>query len=377
MIGRKGIERRHFHSKYFTLSCSALLLSAGLSVAIANEAQAVPRLIVPEPSFKMHVAPRHPKYTVKTLPSGKKLKLHFVGPLVFADGDQALLLSYESDFKVTEIAKLKKEVDEIWSYFRQDAGIQGFKHAVITVREEPSGQGVQSAHVKNFLFEQKDSKWTCLTDPDVGAPQPDDQECEKGNDLSHVGNHKEAIEHFDKALVLNPKSINALLNRSIAYESLGEHKKALADLTTLLSISPNYVIAYVNRAWVHGRHKEFAEALEDCNKAILIDPKCAAALNNRASVYNDLGQYDKALDDSTRAIDLAPHLAAAYDTRGVARRHLKQFQLAIDDFNKALTMNPKLGEAYYNRAQAYKAMGDTSRATSDEAKAKELGFKKE
>ena len=56
---------------------------------------------------------------------------------------------------------------------------------------------------------------------------------------------------------------------------------------------------------------------------------------------------------------------------------MKQFQLAIDDFNKALSLNPKLGEAYYNRAQTYKAIGDTGRATSDEARAKELGFKKE
>ncbi|HIA51630.1 MAG TPA: tetratricopeptide repeat protein [Candidatus Melainabacteria bacterium] len=363
--------------KFLSVANKSLVFVLSMSTVFATAAQAVPRPIVPEPALRLHFASHQPKYTVKQLPSGKKMKLHFVGPLIFADGDQALLLSYESDFKLDDMSKLKKEVEEIWTYFKQDASLQGFKHAVITVREEPEGPAAKTARVKNFLFEQKDTKWSCLTDPDVGAPTPEEDECDKAADFAKDGKFEEAIAHYTKAVELNPKSISALLNRSTAYETIGEHKKALADLSALLAISPNYVVAYVNRAWSHGRHKEFAEALEDCNKALAIDPKCAAAFNNRAAVYNDLGQYDKSLDDSTKAIDLAPHLAAAYDTRGVARRHLKQFQQAIDDFNKALSLNPKLGEAYYNRAQAYKAIGDTTHATSDEAKAKELGFKKE
>lgn len=376
-VNKCKVGSSKFAMKSLSYVNRSLVLALLAGVIFAGDAQAVPRPIVPEPALKLHFASHQPKYTVKLLPSGKKMKLHFVGPLIFADGDQALLLSYESDFKLDDTPKLKKEVEEIWSYFKQDASLQGFKHAVITVREEPEGQSVRTSRVKNFLFEQKASKWTCLTDPDVGAPTPEEEECEKGADFAKDGKFAEAVEHYTKAIEINPKSINALLNRSTAYETLGDHKKALADLTSLLSVSPNYVVAYVNRAWSHGRHKEYAEALEDCNKALSIDPKCAAAFNNRAAVYNDLGQYDKSLDDSTKAIDLAPHLAAAYDTRGVARRHLKQFQLAIDDFNKALSLNPKLGEAYYNRAQAYKALGDTGHATSDEAKAKELGFKKE
>lgn len=370
-------RKNRFAVKALGIIGKSAVLSLSLGLSFAVDAQAVPRPIVPEPALKLHFASHQPKYTIKQLPSGKKMKLHFVGPLIFADGDQALLLSYESDYKLDDTPKLKKEVEEIWSYFKQDASLQGFKHAVITVREEPEGQSVKTSRVKNFLFELKGTRWTCLTDPDVGAPTPEEDECDKGADFAKDGKFEEAIEHYTKAVALNPKSISALLNRSTAYETLGDHKKALEDLSALLKFSPNYVVAYVNRAWAHGRHKEFAEALEDCDKALSIDPKCAAALNNRAAVYNDLGQYDKSLDDSTKAIDLAPHLAAAYDTRGVARRQLKQFQMAIEDFNKALTLNPKLGEAYYNRAQAYRAIGDTGHATSDEAKAKELGFKKE
>ncbi|HEY9788629.1 MAG TPA: tetratricopeptide repeat protein [Candidatus Obscuribacterales bacterium] len=356
---------------------------AGLACAFAFAVPALPAFavprapVVPLPALKMRISTHQPRYTVKTLPSGRKIKLYFVGPLIFADGDQALLLSYQTECELGDKEALKKEVDEIWSYFKLDAGLAGFKHAVITAHEEPHGVGVQTAKVKNYLFERDNNRWKCVTEPEVGAPSPEEEHCERGNDLSKDGKHAEAIEAYNKAIEINPKSINALLNRSIAFETIGQHKKAVDDLTKLIEISPNFVIAYVNRAWVYGRHKEFAEALQDCNKALSLDPKCAAALNNRAAVYNDLGEYDKALDDSTKAIDLAPHLAAAYDTRGVARRHLKQFKLAIEDFNKALTLNPKLGEAYYNRAQTYKDMGDAKNASTDEQKAKELGFKKE
>lgn len=333
--------------------------------------------IVPQPGLRMRVTTHTPKISIKTLPSGRQLKLYFVGPLIFADGDQAVLLSYQSDCKLADADELKKEIDDIWSYFKLDAGLAGYKHAVITAHETPKGTTAQSSKVKNYLFERKGNLWKCVSDPSIGEPSPEEEACDKGNELSKDGKFSESVEHYSKALEINPKSVNALLNRSIAYENLNDHKKAIADLNQLVTVSPNFVIAYVNRAWSHGKHKEYGQALEDCNKALSLDPKCAAALNNRAAVYNDLGQYEKALDDSTKAIDLSPLLAAAYDTRGVARRNLKQFKLALDDFNKALTLNPKLGEAYYNRALTYKEMGESNRAMSDEQKAKEMGFKKD
>lgn len=364
--------------KPYIKKISIAALAAGLIPSFAmDEAVAVPRFTVPAPNLKMRVVVRKPKYTLKDLPSGRKLKLYFVGPLIFSDGDQAILLSYQTDLKLTASEELKKEVEEIWSYFKVDAAIAGFKHAVITANEDSKGPTISSVKVKNYLFEREGDRWRCVTEPNLGTVTPEEEACDKGNELSREGKYSDAIAQYSRALEINSKSTTALLYRSIAYESSNEHKKAIADLNRLIEINPRYVIAYVNRAWAYGRHKEYAQALEDCNKALSIDPRCAAALNNRASVYNDLGIYDKALDDSTKAIDISPHLAAAYDTRGVARRHLKQFELALQDFNKALTLNPKLGEAYYNRALTYKEMGENIRAVSDEKKARELGFKRD
>jgi hypothetical protein len=97
--------------KFLSVANKSLVFVLSMSTVFATAAQAVPRPIVPEPALRLHFASHQPKYTVKQLPSGKKMKLHFVGPLIFADGDQALLLSYESDFKLDDMSKLKKEVE--------------------------------------------------------------------------------------------------------------------------------------------------------------------------------------------------------------------------------------------------------------------------
>ncbi len=61
----------------------SLALALLAAVIFAGDAQAVPRPIVPEPALKLHFASHQPKYTVKLLPSGKKMKLHFVLLTVF------------------------------------------------------------------------------------------------------------------------------------------------------------------------------------------------------------------------------------------------------------------------------------------------------
>ena len=61
--------------------------------------------------------------------------------------------------------------------------------------------------------------------------------------LVYLFEYDKAIENFDKALEINPKSIDALLNKGVAYEQKGDFKQAKSIYLRILKDNPNYQLA--------------------------------------------------------------------------------------------------------------------------------------
>ncbi|MDD5037934.1 MAG: tetratricopeptide repeat protein [Dehalococcoidales bacterium] len=120
----------------------------------------------------------------------------------------------------------------------------------------------------------------------------------------------EAVEEYDEAIHLNPKSAEAYYKRGFFYQS----------------------------------HDYVEQAIEDFDQAIRLDPEFAKAYGNRAYAYLNKKWYDLAIADGTRAIALDPNDAVAYLNRGVAYRLQGDKAKAIADFEKsmALSDNPQL-----------------------------------
>lgn len=61
--------------------------------------------------------------------------------------------------------------------------------------------------------------------------------------LVYLFDYDKAINCFDKALEINPKSVDALLNKGVAYEQKGDYKKAKSIYLQILKGNPNYQLA--------------------------------------------------------------------------------------------------------------------------------------
>ena len=61
--------------------------------------------------------------------------------------------------------------------------------------------------------------------------------------LVYLFNNDKAIEYFDKALEVNPKSVDALLNKGRAYEQKGNFRQAKSIYLQILKDNPNYQLA--------------------------------------------------------------------------------------------------------------------------------------
>lgn len=110
---------------------------------------------------------------------------------------------------------------------------------------------------------------------------------------------QKAEKYFHQALLLNSKSVDALVNLAVLEKNESYFKKAL-------DINPSSFEAHISYAdflYADGRK---AEALEEYHKAVLLTPDDPALSNNVALVLKDMQDYKGALDLFLNAFLNAP-----------------------------------------------------------------------
>jgi len=242
-----------------------------------------------------------------------------------------------------------------------------------------------------------------------------------------------AIKDFTRAININPKFVDALMNRGSAYAQLGRFNDALSDFnealkyekkdpelfnkrgeiflsnnlfdqaikdfTSSIVLNPMFSDAFLNRGRAYSEKGMPEEAMNDFNQAIKADSDHAAmpfldraapaiqedeagladrgkadSLNQQGVANMEKELYDEAIKNFTRAIDLQTTFADAYINRGRIYTLQKDMKKALADFNQAAMFDPLNAAIYYWRAQAWKAKDDNYNMTEDLKLACEMGY---
>ncbi len=221
----------------------------------------------------------------------------------------------------------------------------------------------------------------------------------QGETQEQAGETQEAIEHYTKAIQLQPINSTAYFRRGMVYSSLGSYESALADLTEAIQLNPNdakayyqrgnirlhigdrqgaktdytqaiqlrpnLTVAYINRGKIEADLGNDSEAVRDYTQAIELNPHQADAYLHRCLSRSNLGDQRSAIDDCTQAINLRPNHSLAYQNRGLARHRRGNIRGAIEDYNVAIQLNPDKAEPFYNRGLARQELGDNEGAIAD------------
>jgi len=100
--------------------------------------------------------------TPASLLSGKKIKILGMGPMLFTSGKRALVLNYQTDISLDDMAALRKEVDSIWQSFRNDVEKADMNIGIIKACEAPKGTFIKTTRSYNFVFKKdKNGMWHC------------------------------------------------------------------------------------------------------------------------------------------------------------------------------------------------------------------------
>ncbi|CAG8555374.1 11947_t:CDS:2 [Acaulospora colombiana] len=112
------------------------------------------------------------------------------------------------------------------------------------------------------------------------------KEKETGNTFFKKGNYKKAIEHYGKALELDPKEAVYVINRAMAHLKLKNWVEAESDCTLGLLLHPGNVKALWRRGIARREMGSLEEAKKDLEDALKLEP-------NDQSI-ND--EYSKVMD---------------------------------------------------------------------------------
>ena len=147
-----------------------------------------------------------------------------------------------------------------------------------------------------------------------------------------------AIEHYNKALDLNPRMTLAFHNRGLAHFANNSFGFAINDFSSALNLDPNNPVVYYNRGLAYYINNDLELAIDNFNKALELDPGDIFAYYIRGDAYSEKGEYDLAIQDYSMALDLNPDDADAYYYRGVAWLFLSEWEYAESDLVNAINM---------------------------------------
>jgi len=219
-----------------------------------------------------------------------------------------------------------------------------------------------------------------------------------GRDLSEKLRITDSIQHFDKAISLDPSFALAELNRAnvspTAKEFFDHLKKAvtLADkasdgermliqaaeagananptkqkeiLEKLVAAYPNDERAHFNLGGYYFGQQDYAQAISHYKKATEIAPDYSTAFNILGYAYRQNEAYGDAESAFKKYIELIPNDPNPYDSYAELLLKMGRFDEAITQYNKALAIDPNFVNSHFGIAAALTYKGKASDAQAE------------
>ena len=130
------------------------------------------------------------------------------------------------------------------------------------------------------------------------------EKIQEGNLLINKSKYDDAIKLYDQVLKIDPRSVEALNGKGLAFNKLGRYEDAISWFDNALEIDPTYPQVLNNKGISLANLDRFEEAITMFDKAIKIDPNFVDALYNKGGALAELGKYDEAAIWTNKALEI-------------------------------------------------------------------------
>ncbi|MDY7576912.1 tetratricopeptide repeat protein [Herbaspirillum sp. RTI4] len=177
----------------------------------------------------------------------------------------------------------------------------------------------------------------------------------RGTLLQNAQRHEEAIDCFDLAMRYSPQLEQARQLRDAALDL------ALAHAEQQLADTPDSMDARAHRAAILTRMERHAAALADYDAVLAALPENAEARNRRANLLLAMDQPERALAEYDAVLAALPDQVAVMFNRANTLQKMQRLDEAVAAYQQVLALRPHFAEAKLEQAQCLLLAGDYAR----------------
>jgi tetratricopeptide (TPR) repeat protein len=185
---------------------------------------------------------------------------------------------------------------------------------------------------------------------------------DKGEKDVKVGRYATAIDCFDKALAINPKSALVWRDKGMALSRSGNRTAAIECYTRSLELNKLDEIAWFNKGTSLQRLGRPQEAITCFDKALEIEPSDADIWCNKELALQSLGRTEEELHCWEEALKRNDGHVEAWLNRGCTLAGIGDLHGALECFDRVLALNPMDTDAAFNKAGALLQMRESTKA---------------
>ncbi len=152
---------------------------------------------------------------------------------------------------------------------------------------------------------------------------------------------QEAIDAYEKVLVLNKRYIDAHFNLAIVYDDLKRDELAVRHYEKAINYNPFFSDAFFNLGCFYHEREQLKIAVDHYRKAIEIDPYLTDARNNLAVCYGRMDLWDAAEQEFKRIFEMDPKNSLAHLNYAYLLTVKASIKKAMAEFKKAISSNEK------------------------------------
>jgi tetratricopeptide (TPR) repeat protein len=184
-----------------------------------------------------------------------------------------------------------------------------------------------------------------------------------GNYHLNRGDLTLAMGAYETALKIEPRSIPALVNASMAQARLGNQEKAESFLRKALEVDAANAAANFNMGLLKAEQKDFAEAEKHLRAALKADPQMDAGAYN-LGVLLAKDRPEEGLQFLRKASELRPDIAKYRQALAFYLGEKGDQAKAIQALQETISRQPGNGDAYLMLGEIYLRQGKPERASA-------------
>ncbi|MCA8924392.1 MAG: tetratricopeptide repeat protein, partial [Planctomycetes bacterium] len=201
-----------------------------------------------------------------------------------------------------------------------------------------------------------------------------ERELQAGEAKRNQLNYTEAIEHFDRAIALDPENGQAFFNRGTCYLKIGNFVPGILDLSRALELNPRIADEVYNKVYQITYVVDLHRVITELNKIVSDHPNEAHVIFLRGFFFVAKAEFKeyteddllKGIDDFNHCLKLNPTHVTAMLYRGFLEfkranpdyektpEEIQAFyETALADYHAALELDPISGISHYLQAQLW------------------------